>query len=332
MKKILLIVLLTVSAFSLSRASVFLTNDPINTGATVAGFCQNAEDAIMSTTNLLSLLGTSQQQLQNIERTVGYVEKAKLGVEGLMNMYRMIQDIESIVRQVGKSVLVLKDACSQKITTVEEAQHILNSYTGVITSLTDIGSTILSITTAGAQEMTQTERRQEMKGICSDLWKTRQNLERFNTDLEKRLNWRNYINKTTTGEKVASVESFSAVLSELVYTVDLRNPIGEIPYTTGRVMGDISEYLGLVVAAAENKPKPTPTYTASEAKRLISQQALGMRGLFYILSAIVGLIGAVQVYKKFSQGSDELSKSIAIWSGTTLLLFICGILFEHLFK
>lgn len=46
--------------------------------------------------------------------------------------------------------------------------------------------------------------------------------------------------------------------------------------------------------------------------------------LILVIGAIVGLIGAVKVYGKFSQGDPDATKSLAAWGGACLFLVLAG--------
>lgn len=44
--------------------------------------------------------------------------------------------------------------------------------------------------------------------------------------------------------------------------------------------------------------------------------------LIYIIGAVVGLIGAIKVYQKFSQGDPDTGKTAASWFGACIFLVI----------
>lgn len=46
--------------------------------------------------------------------------------------------------------------------------------------------------------------------------------------------------------------------------------------------------------------------------------------LILVIGAIVGLIGAVKVFGKFSQGDPDATKSLAAWAGACLFLVLAG--------
>lgn len=46
--------------------------------------------------------------------------------------------------------------------------------------------------------------------------------------------------------------------------------------------------------------------------------------LILVIGAIVGLIGAIKVFGKFSQGDPDATKSLAAWAGACLFLVLAG--------
>lgn len=53
--------------------------------------------------------------------------------------------------------------------------------------------------------------------------------------------------------------------------------------------------------------------------------------LILVIGAIVGLIGAVKVYGKFSQGDPDATKSLAAWGGACLFLVLAGTVLSSFF-
>lgn len=53
--------------------------------------------------------------------------------------------------------------------------------------------------------------------------------------------------------------------------------------------------------------------------------------LILVIGAIVGLIGAVKVYGKFSQGDPDATKSLAAWGGACLFLVLAGTVLSAFF-
>ena len=53
--------------------------------------------------------------------------------------------------------------------------------------------------------------------------------------------------------------------------------------------------------------------------------------LIYSVGAVVGFIGGIKVYQKFSSGDPDTSKTAASWFGACIFLVIVGVVLESFF-
>lgn len=53
--------------------------------------------------------------------------------------------------------------------------------------------------------------------------------------------------------------------------------------------------------------------------------------LIYAIGAVVGLIGAVKVYGKFSSGDPDTAKTCASWMGACVFLIVCATVLRSFF-
>lgn len=68
-----------------------------------------------------------------------------------------------------------------------------------------------------------------------------------------------------------------------------------------------------------------------EANRALRSYFQPLSTLILVIGAIVGLIGAVKVYGKFSQGDPDATKSLAAWGGACLFLVLAGTVLSSFF-
>lgn len=69
-----------------------------------------------------------------------------------------------------------------------------------------------------------------------------------------------------------------------------------------------------------------------EATRLINNYFEPLTKLVYGIGALVGLVGAIRVYQKFSSGDPDTAKSAASWGGACVFLIICGAVLSSFFR
>ena len=68
-----------------------------------------------------------------------------------------------------------------------------------------------------------------------------------------------------------------------------------------------------------------------------AQQGNGMAGIqeatqmIYAIGAVIGLIGGVRVYQKFSSGDPDTSKTAASWFGACIFLIVAATILRSFF-
>lgn len=67
------------------------------------------------------------------------------------------------------------------------------------------------------------------------------------------------------------------------------------------------------------------------ANRALRSYFQPLSTLILVIGAIVGLIGALKVYGKFSQGDPDATKSLAAWGGACLFLVLAGTVLSSFF-
>lgn len=68
-----------------------------------------------------------------------------------------------------------------------------------------------------------------------------------------------------------------------------------------------------------------------EATRMVSGYFSSVVDLVYAIGAIVGLIGGIRVYQKFSSGDPDTSKTAASWFGACIFLVVCASVLKSFF-
>lgn len=69
----------------------------------------------------------------------------------------------------------------------------------------------------------------------------------------------------------------------------------------------------------------------NDATTLIISYFEPLTRLIFGVAAIVGLIGAIRVYSKFSSGDPNVTQSLAAWFGACIFLVIVGVVLQSFF-
>ena len=69
----------------------------------------------------------------------------------------------------------------------------------------------------------------------------------------------------------------------------------------------------------------------NEATKMVTSYFDPATKLIYAIGAVVGLIGGVKVYNKFSSGDPDTSKTAASWFGACIFLIIAATILRSFF-
>ena len=69
----------------------------------------------------------------------------------------------------------------------------------------------------------------------------------------------------------------------------------------------------------------------NEATKMVTSYFDPATKLIYTIGAVVGLIGGVKVYNKFSSGDPDTSKTAASWFGACIFLIVAATILRSFF-
>jgi len=69
----------------------------------------------------------------------------------------------------------------------------------------------------------------------------------------------------------------------------------------------------------------------NEATQMVTSYFAPAVQLIYAIGAVVGLIGGVKVYSKFSSGDPDTSKTAASWFGACIFLIVSATILQAFF-
>ena len=87
----------------------------------------------------------------------------------------------------------------------------------------------------------------------------------------------------------------------------------------------------LVMAAAGEMAQGNGQAGITEATQMVTSYFDPGTKLVYAIGAVVGLIGGVKVYGKFSSGDPDTSKTAASWFGACIFLIVAATILRSFF-
>ena len=87
----------------------------------------------------------------------------------------------------------------------------------------------------------------------------------------------------------------------------------------------------LMAAASSTLAQGNGTAGITEATQMVTSYFDPATKLIYAIGAVVGLIGGVKVYNKFSSGDPDTSKTAASWFGACIFLIVAATILRSFF-
>ena len=87
----------------------------------------------------------------------------------------------------------------------------------------------------------------------------------------------------------------------------------------------------IVAAAADAFAQGNGVGGITDATNIVTSYFDPGTKLIYAIGAVVGLIGGVKVYGKFSSGDPDTAKTCASWMGACVFLIVCATVLKSFF-
>ena len=87
----------------------------------------------------------------------------------------------------------------------------------------------------------------------------------------------------------------------------------------------------LMAAASSVLAQGNGTAGITEATQMVTSYFDPATKLIYAIGAVVGLIGCIKVYQKFSSGDPDTSKTAASWFGACIFLIVAATILRSFF-
>ncbi|MCD7969111.1 MAG: DUF4134 domain-containing protein [Alistipes sp.] len=73
------------------------------------------------------------------------------------------------------------------------------------------------------------------------------------------------------------------------------------------------------------------TVGITQASSMVKSYFAPLKTLTYSVGAVIGLIGGIKVYQKFSSGDPETAKTAAAWMGACIFLIVAATILSSFF-
>ncbi|MGL4364639.1 MAG: DUF4134 family protein, partial [Bacteroidales bacterium] len=290
MKKNILILSVMLLAGGMLRGQA-VVSDPVHTAATIAGFLSSLEEAILTTANL-------GKQLDEHKKQVEFLQGAKALTSDINRMLTQAQEIyiagETLV-EMGKNIeSSYKAVTSSGQFSIAECRDVLDWYTATLQRGERNVRVITDYLSKDKWRMTDYERLQELRRNTEEMQKLNDSILNMNQRLRQEEVKRKMREELRKRNVISPIENFWSAR--------------QLTALEGFTWGMELQY-ALSSLDVESEIEKSDTNTAVNE---IVKQMKTYANIFYAISALIGLIGALRVWRKVQNGED-IGKTIGVW-------------------
>lgn len=298
-----------------------IVHDPVSMGANVAGFSYQLEEAMAQTNQFFQVIANTEQQLQSLKKLneiTGKISKYVMFMKEVEDVARLaastIQDISQGVKNLSSGELQ-----------PQEISSLLNIYSSSLGQITAVVSSVQQLISDGEQ-LTTAERIESIERKNNKMMQQALRVQRLNGRISGEIRYRAELSKRIKNAKKSDIPGLLAALPYQAQPADFDEEMVVPDKMDVSVMN-----MNFVFKDEHFQPNIQESVSAKDAEKVYKGNLTSAANLFYTISAIIAVIGALRVLQTWNQGND-ISKPIVAWSGTSLFLVIVGYLIQLFFK
>ena len=300
-----------------------IVHDPVHMGSNVVGFGQELQEALTQTEQFFQIITNTKQQFASIEKIREITDK----VSAYVMFMREIEDIArmavSTINNISDGVKIL--SCGElEPYEINSVLRLYSSSLGQVNYLILSGKQFVS----DGLRLTTNERIERIEKLKRQM----QSEMDKNADLNARIE--TAIKYHRKFDRIVKNASKSQQIKLLQYLPSVAQPMnieGSLPIMDRSDLSSLLDEMSFTFD--ENSFRPTLRETASvtETANKYKSNTTSAAKMFYLVSAIIGIIGALRVLQIWNQGND-ISKAMVAWGGTSLFLVLTGYFIQLFFK
>ena len=308
-----------------------VVHDPVHMGSNLAGFGQQLEEALTQTQQFVELISNAKQQWKVLTAISNATEKVSKAVY----MMQELEDIATLsvrtIQSINDGVKIISSGQLQPY----ELQYALELYSS---KLRQVNTCIMSVKRLisdfkdefgkeSGTNKTEKEREEGIKDGKHEILGIAGDVTDINNRIQKDIEMRESLAKSLRQTRARNVIKTAIQIAAQAQPMD---PEGLLAVPDKY---DISTTPFPTLSFDETSFTPDITSTVQPKDVQTKYKAVSTPGLklFYLISALVAVIGALRVLQIWNQGND-ISKAIVAWGGTSVFLAIVGTLVQFFFN
>lgn len=300
-----------------------IVHDPVHMGSNVVNSGKELSEAMMQTQTFLSILTNTEQQLKGIKELNEAVNKVSERVQQMQEVKSCISHAAYTIKYISSSIQMLSSGYLQPY----EIKSMLSMYTGCLRRVNYTMQEVKDLITDFSSKQTENERAGNIRRSKAELEELQKQTEMGVGKMGGVIWERDRADQAIKSGDIDNIYSF--VIEKLPSMAMPADPDGKL---------NLQSHLDISQPSSTNwniddetfTPNVKATVSASTVKRAYSKITNPATRMFYAISALMGMIGAVRCYTKWQMGEDMI-KPAFVWLGTGLLLFFVGYLVPMFF-
>lgn len=300
-----------------------VVHDPIHMGSNVVGFGKELEEALTQTEQFFQILTQAKQQFASLEKIREITDK----VSSYVMYAREIEDVLRMAAYAINSVCNGVKMISSGELQPYEINSLLSLYSSSLSQITNVVSSVQQLISDGVQLNTNDrlsrieKKNQKMLNLCYKV-------DRLGFRCQEQIRYREALSKKIKNAKRSDIPD---LLKALPFQAQPSNFDESLNIIEAPSLAMLPDKLEFKFNSNSFSPKIIESVSASATEKQYKSNTTAAARMFYLISAIIAIIGALRILQIWNQGND-ISKAIVAWGGTSLFLVIVGYFIQLFFK
>lgn len=304
-----------------------VVHDPVHMGSNLLSFSKELQESIGQTQQFVEIIENGKRQFESLQKIQELTQKVSRYV-------LLLEEVEDCARMAAYSVRSVAEAVKLVgggSLHAYEVRSFLSLYTSL---LSDINASLRQVQSLvsdfkdGGVDLPSSDRAAAIREQRARLAASQAKVDRARSTLNKEIAYREAMLEDLRSGDVDRVLDAVARIPMSAIPMD---PEGKLEMSGKYDLASMHYDLDWDFSPESFVPEVSKTVSENTVKaqyRRISEPATKM---FYALSALVGILGAVRVYTRWNLGED-IAKAAFVWFGTSLFLFFVGYVVPMFFK
>lgn len=300
-----------------------VVHDPVHMGSNVVGFGQELQEALTQTQQFFELLSNTKQQFASLEKIREITDKVSSYV-----MYA--KEVEEVIRMGAYAIKSISDGVKM-LSSGELQPYEVNSILKLYSSsLGQINNTIMSVQQliSDGVQLNTNDRLARLEKKNQQMLNTCYLVNRLGFRCQDEIAYRQKLSQRIKNAKRSDIPD---LLKAIPFEAQPSNFDGSLNIIGKPSLATLPDRIEFKFDGNSFKPDIRETVSPSEVNKQYTANTTAATKLFYLISAIVAVIGALRVLQIWNQGND-ISKAIVSWGGTSLFLMVVGYFIQLFFK